>query len=447
MYAIDKIEKFSLRKDFVVFSLVTQPQQVTALSVDTKPAVNQQVYAVGNALGTGVVIRGGLYTSNTPEEQAGKHAFVDGQLKALLAMQPDQVFPHGTGSDRLLHSPARLKHFPALIVRNAAGEWKPVVQKGPKKTPVSDNGYVSIGLDGQNLLFHLRKPDSVTDQKLYRDPVQMMDLLLKPGFFQRRVGSNRIKVTSMGKPVLDTSYTDRWQRHWQVREWPTPYANRRVIVLSLPVPDGYVGIMRNLPASQEHDYLINMEAMTNFFYTAYNGTLAQWKEFLKNKPLLPDAFKTIQIKTDYGKRFSYASPRVKFSFTPQLQKIQPGSELTLGFSYFSDHGKVVWNVADVHVKMDAHDNDWINIQRHAKPPVDLDQAFKARWHKVSHQLHPFDAVARNDNDVMKISAVVDPSDKNSSVRYTALYAREGTHPQDDMKAKLDLLMKDLQVHQ
>src|SRR5699024_6908546 len=71
VYAIGKIEKFSLRKDFVVFSLKHPPEHAVALQVNTHPQMNQKVYAVGNALGTGVVIRGGLYTSDTPEDQDG----------------------------------------------------------------------------------------------------------------------------------------------------------------------------------------------------------------------------------------------------------------------------------------------------------------------------------------------------------------------------------------
>ncbi|MGH8232629.1 MAG: S1 family peptidase [Rhodanobacteraceae bacterium] len=71
VYAIGQIEKFALRRDFVVFSLKSPPKTATTLPVDEHPSVNQTVYAVGNALGTGVVVRSGLYTSNTPENQSG----------------------------------------------------------------------------------------------------------------------------------------------------------------------------------------------------------------------------------------------------------------------------------------------------------------------------------------------------------------------------------------
>jgi hypothetical protein len=70
VYPIDKIEKFSLGRDFVVFTLAGDPGKAT-LETNATPPLNSVVYAVGNALGTGVVIRDGLYTSDTPEEQDG----------------------------------------------------------------------------------------------------------------------------------------------------------------------------------------------------------------------------------------------------------------------------------------------------------------------------------------------------------------------------------------
>lgn len=71
VHAIGKIVKFSLAEDFVMFTLDDETA-AKGLVVDAHPMLNQVVYAVGNALGTGVVIRDGLYTSDTPEEQDGR---------------------------------------------------------------------------------------------------------------------------------------------------------------------------------------------------------------------------------------------------------------------------------------------------------------------------------------------------------------------------------------
>ena len=49
---------------------------------------------------------------------------------------------------------------------------------------------------------------------------------------------------------------------------------------------------------------------------------------------------------------------------------------------------------------------------------------------------------------MKINAVMAPGasdDKSGVLLYTAFYGAAGTHPQAEMKSRLDLLMKDMRV--
>lgn len=543
VYAIGKIEKFSLQQDFVVFTLAEQPAHASALKVNRHPALNGVVYAVGNALGTGVVIRDGLYTSDTPEDQDGRwkwmrfsaaaspgnsggplldaegrligivlmksqnenlnyalpishvldapdhlasidqripyqfdvfdtilsntlktefalplsfaefsaayqqrfDSYVDSQLKALLAKEPDRLFPHGEGSNVLLHGMPSMGNFPALITRDRDGSWSLAKKTGDNAT-LPSNGYVTPGVVGRNLLFHVRRPDNVPAATLYADPVKLMDMVARVGFLTRDIGPEEVRITSLGKPTRDTLYTDAWQRRWQVRVWPMPAMNALVLTFALPVPDGYVMLMRIAPASQEHDYLINMRALTDFFFVTYDGTLAQWQDFLKNTALLPAAFKDIRIDIDYGHRFAYTSKRLRYAYTPALQKIEPDSMLTLGFSYFNDHGKVVWDVADVWQAASAHDKYWTNFARVPEPSDDLDDGFKSNWNKIVKRQRPFDGVPRSENGVMKVSGVLaGPAEAKPGVLYTIYHYAEGEHPAAEMKAKLDLLLKDAHV--
>lgn len=544
VYAIDKIEKYSLQQDFVVFSLV-KPPAVKPLKVNQKPALNDTVYAVGNALGTGVIIRDGLYTSDTPEDQDGRwkwmrfsaaaspgnsggplldskgrligvvlmksanenlnyalpisavinapdhlavidkripyqfdvfdtivsnafttrfalplsfadfsaafqqrfNTYVDSQLKVLLAKEPARLFPNGEGSHKLLYGDVSMQDFPALITRDSDGSWSLARKTGDKVT-LPANGYVTPGYVGRNLLFHIRKPDDVSAAKLYSDPVRMMDMIAKVGFLRRQVGPESIKITSLGKPTTDTLYTDAWKRHWQVRVWPLPSQNGLVISMALPVPDGYVVMMRSAQASQQHDTLINLQALADFFYVTYDGTLAQWQAFLKNSSLLPEAFKTINLDIDYGHRFGYRSKRVKFTMTSAMQQITPESMLTLGFSFFPDNHKVVWDVSDVWLAASAHDTYWTNVGRAIAPAPDLNDDYKSSWNKMLYRKRPYNEAIRNEDDLTKISAVAGPpaADK-PQVLYVAYHYAEGTHDQAAMKAKLDTLMKTLQVEE
>jgi len=75
IYSIGKVLKYSKDRDFIVFSL-QDAKAKGFLPTNKSPRVNQKVYAVGNALGEGIVIRDGLYTSDTPEEEAGEWKWI-----------------------------------------------------------------------------------------------------------------------------------------------------------------------------------------------------------------------------------------------------------------------------------------------------------------------------------------------------------------------------------
>ncbi len=75
VYSIEKVVKYSKNRDFIVFSL-HDAKAKRFLPVNKSPRLNQKVYAVGNALGEGIVIRDGLYTSDTPEEEAGEWRWI-----------------------------------------------------------------------------------------------------------------------------------------------------------------------------------------------------------------------------------------------------------------------------------------------------------------------------------------------------------------------------------
>src|SRR5690606_15173934 len=71
VHAIDQIHKYSSAQDFAVFSCA-DCNAVAALETYRTPELDSQVFAVGNALGEGVVIRDGLLTSMTPEFRDGR---------------------------------------------------------------------------------------------------------------------------------------------------------------------------------------------------------------------------------------------------------------------------------------------------------------------------------------------------------------------------------------
>lgn len=68
---LDNVVRFSSPRDFIVFT-VKDYRAAAHLEALTEARKTDKVFAVGNALGDGVIARDGLYTSDTPEEEDGR---------------------------------------------------------------------------------------------------------------------------------------------------------------------------------------------------------------------------------------------------------------------------------------------------------------------------------------------------------------------------------------
>ncbi|WP_158545124.1 S1 family peptidase [Dyella monticola] len=136
VYAIDSIESYASDRDFVVFSLANNPS-TAPLEANTHPVLNQPIYAVGDALGEGIVVRDGLYTSDTPEDQDGRWKWIRFSAAAspgnsggplldksgkvigvVLAKSPNENLNYALPIAELLNAP---KNQGVFNVRNAYG--------------------------------------------------------------------------------------------------------------------------------------------------------------------------------------------------------------------------------------------------------------------------------------------------------------------------------------
>ncbi len=129
VYPIERILKYSNHEDFVVFTVSGAPA-VSPLATNTAAAIDDPVFAVGNALGEGIVIRDGLLTSLTPEAQDGRWKWLrfsaaaspgnsggplldaQGRVIGLVdAKSPNENLNYALPIERLLNAPDRSGTF------------------------------------------------------------------------------------------------------------------------------------------------------------------------------------------------------------------------------------------------------------------------------------------------------------------------------------------------
>jgi hypothetical protein len=546
VYPIAKIVKYNSAQDFAVFTIDGDPG-AAPLKIDGRPTLNDAVYAVGNALGEGVVFRDGLYTSDTPEDVAGRWKWLrfsaaaspgnsggplldkDGKLIGIvLAKSPNEnlnfavaiqqvvdapdnlavidtreqyqldifddkksetlhreltlpmsfaelgaaylnvwneycdrllhdlladnaatTFPNGDGSADLLHS-VDLGTFPALIMRRDDGVWDTFRPEKTAQAELPHNGLISYGSLKNQAMLHLRRPDDVPAAQFYGDSQLYMDTLLKGIPINRAVGSEKVKITSLGKAAVDRIVADKYGRKWQLREWPLQFQDQVLISLALPVPDGYAGILRISPTAAEHSYAGDMIALADFAAVAYGGTLPQWRDFLAASALLPTAAEGFDLHYDYGKQLSFRSHHSALSINSDVLAITADSRLIVEFSYFGAPEHTVWDVAGVEVSEDAHTNNTVRLTRNLHPTEAMDDNFKSWWNKIAHRQHPFDAVAYNDGDLVYIFGVKDPPAAKPAVQppqvlYSLSLEHEGPVKPKEMQARLASVMQSLTV--
>jgi len=533
VYDIDQVFKFSDVRDFAVFSLRDPPKGTKFLAPGAKPALNTTVYAVGNALGEGVIARDGLYTSDTPEELDGKWQWlrfsaaaspgnsggplvdergkvigivlrkspaenlnvalpiaevsnakdgegrlggripmrlplfdasekltiderfdlpkplaqfystmleltlrlISGGEQKLLDHNKDHLFPHGAGSERLLHTIDRAG-FPRLIREDPNKIW---VASAPQVQTVQldRNGFVEL----TSGFVRLRAPDGVSLATLYGDDKLYLDLLLKAYMLRRVVGSDSVRVTSLGKPKGASHFTDRWGRTWQVRDWAIPYDDQILTIASLPTPEGYVAAFTRIGSGVVGVVHNTQQVICDYVDLTMPGTLAQWQDYLAQKGVQPKAFEALRIEIDPDHQVEFHSARYELTIKPELVKLSKDSMLFLDFGFSGSADAATWSVNRVVVSEQLHTNNWVHVVRRTEPPASLPDSFQSNWNKLKTRSFPFNGRIESQNGETRISASLQPpgSGADARVRYALEVTREGVQSQEAMARRLELL--------
>jgi serine protease Do len=536
VYDIAKVWKFSDREDFVEFSLSQEPKGVGKFEIGPPPALDDAVFAVGNALGEGVVIRDGVFTSETPEEEDGEWKWVrfsaaaspgnsggplidqagrvigvvlrksesenlnyalpiervtgmregEGRIAgrapirfpifdasetlqvresialpqapadffesvrkvstakveqgqhALLEHNHDRLFPNGPKSTQLLHT-GLFAPFPRVVRESQDGLWG----AGSEQTQtfqLDHNGFVEI----YHGIVRLRRPDDVSLGVLYGDTKLYMDLLLKGYAVRRQVGSESVKVTSLGKAQWSSTHTDAYGRTWQVNVWAEPWADTVLVTMSLPTPEGYVALILPTGSGYRQATMDTQALMADYFFVSMGGTLWQWQEFLAQKNAAPRVFSEFKIAVDPDHRVEFHSHRAELIVTSDLVPLSRDTLLWLKFNFFKDGERVVWDVSGLAVEESSQKHNWAEFWRLSQPGPDLPESFQSHWHKLQQREFPFNGLVNSVNSGTRISATADaPSGDGAeaAIRYTLTVQREGEQSQDFMAPKLELLKR------
>lgn len=539
VYAVDQILKYSDSKDFVEFSLKREPPKIKPLKTADPPPLNDPVYAVGNALGQGIVIRDGVYTSSTPEEVEGRwnwlrftaaaspgnsggplvdkkgnvlgivlrksqsenlnyavpiklltdakdEGVIDSRVNFRLPMMDaaetvntheiiplpkspsdfyaafmaisaammargdaqitehnkDRMFPQSATSTQLLSEVIRAP-FPHHIREAQDHRWVASVQKDISTAQLDHNGFVRHA----GGTYQLRAPDDIKLATLYSDSKLFMDLLLRSAYDVRRhIGTDSVRVTSLGKAREEYVKTDAYGRNWLFKIWPVPFDDAYLVTMNLPTPEGMVSLFGLVPSAVKDLLAHQQEVMANFVLVTYEGTLPRWREFLELKADQPQIFSKLTLDIDPGYQWvRFHSTRYELNLTPQIIGLTADSILSLNFAFFRDGGSVVWDAGGIALGEGARHINFIDVRRHVRPAADLPEGFQANWAKLVAGDFPFNGVATDAEGGKTVSTgapiPAGTAADQVNVRYVLTVHNEGSPAQEALHAKLEGMQK------
>ena len=150
IYPVQAVEKFSEGEDFSVFTVAGAP--TASLPTSTDYHMDSPVFAVGNALGEGVIARDGLLTSMTPEALEGRWKWLrfsaatspgnsggplldeQGRIIGLvIGKSENENLNYALPIDRLLDNPGKV----ARIENRGAFPWRSCAIHSPTGSSVN----------------------------------------------------------------------------------------------------------------------------------------------------------------------------------------------------------------------------------------------------------------------------------------------------------------------
>jgi hypothetical protein len=498
VHEIGEVLKFSGHQDFVVFTL-KDPPPVRPLATETQPEMNSEVHAVGNALGDGVVIRGGLLTSETPEQEDGRwHWYrfsaaaspgnsggplVNGEgrvIGVIVAASPAEnlnfalpirhvletpagvarietrmnyqlpVMPFGVTDKLRVETPLPLS-LPDLAARLVASmnqlgdqlrvryrseladrwsarspaaarmllqpyqartpriirygddrEWSPGELTGETTAALTHGGEVLAGTLAGAAIVRVRKPDNLTLAGLMADSRAQMDMALKALTWSRQIGSESVRIVSLGPAERDERFEDGFGRRWQLRSWRLDPMDLKAVALLMPVPDGFVALMRLSPTGRSHANAEELKILADHVYLSYGGTLPQWQEFMALGDLRPRAFEQVSIEYVTDKRLRFRSPRFESLILGVFADVSDRSTLELETGYIAEGESIAWDITGLRFIEDVENAFTCSIRRQARVPPEIGGALHRDWLRMVKRLPPYDAMPHLDDGYPRV---------------------------------------------
>jgi len=352
------------------------------------------------------------YTAARKSIREAYNSFYDNSMETLFKEAPEYL--SGPNNAYLLYS-SLSSTFPEFsFVDPDDDEWTLTnLNKSKKSYPLDDDGRLyHYSIDGVNF-YKIKRPLSISVEKISTDPKYIMDLILRNIRTERTLWrNNKYRILSYGEPSSGGSFRDTLGRTWLTAYWVIGFEDEVQIMYILPMPNGPVIVTTNPDTSFLRDYEWDLHKICDHLFAAYDGSFDEWNNFIALKQFIPDFLKDIRFAWKSGEEsFSFSSGPWSINSDKQVFDWNARSELFLAPTWYKISGKLEFGIRKVILSRDQRDKESFILHRNIKPDPKLGTNVMENWNDLVAQKHPFDE-----------KAVLVPKDNNGFIG-TILKAR------------------------
>jgi len=290
-------------------------------------------------------------------------------------------------------------------------------------------------------LYKIKKPKSVTLEKIFSDPKYIMDTILKNQRTERDIWYyNEYRILSYGEPASTGLFRDSLGRTWITAHWEIGYDFSVLIMYILPLPDGAVIMTTKHDIGSFHEYDLDLQKSCEHIIPSYKAGLDEWDDFFALTQYVPDFLKEMRFLWNGEKQaLSLKCGYMTINTDKRVFDWNNNSELHLYPSWYKQDNKLEFGILDITLYGDQRGREYITLYRNIKPDPKLDTSYIERWNDKVSGKYPYNGkpvVSNNDNTGF-MGAILKAEQSDPDVVFTLYLKMENPQSEQDLSRRFN----------
>jgi hypothetical protein len=364
------------------------------------------------------------------------NSFYDETMTKLFKEAPEYL--SGSNSAYLLNN-SLSSIFPEVsFVDPNDDNWK-LSNLDKKNYPLDDDGRLFHASVSGIEFYKIKRPLSVSVEKISSDPKYTMDLILRNIRTDRTLwGSDKYRILSYGNPSSTGSFRDTFGRTWITAYWVIGFEDEIQIMYILPQPNGPTIISTKKDSSLLHIYEWDLRKACDHLFSAYSGSFEEWSSFITLKQFIPDFLKDIRFNWNSGgESFSFSNGPMSINADKQVFDWNARSELFLAHTWYKLNNKLEFGIRRVILYGDQRGKEYAHIYRNIKPDPKLGTNAMENWNDLVKEKPPFDekpVLSPKDNNGFA-GAILKARRPNPDTLFTLYLSMENPQNEEDLNRR------------